>query len=137
MKKYTLKKYSTLILGGLFLLSGIIFGLKERTSTTETNHHLPIIKSIQESEYTILQFHAKWCPNCVKQDMSLKAIQKLPRYSKISFIEVDYNKNNALKNHYNVKRQSTFIVFKKGKEIGRKIGLSNQTKIQTYLNEII
>lgn len=71
---------------------------------------------------TVLFFHAPWCPTCRALDTELqKKSQTLP--ADVTILQVDYDTEKALKQHYNVVTQHTLVqIDANGNEIKKWIG---------------
>ncbi len=74
---------------------------------------------------TIVEFYADWCPTCKAQKPHVQSILGEPRMKDVTVFVADYDKEKDLKKALRVTRQSTFVVFKAGKEVARSTG---QTK---------
>ena len=81
--------------------------------------------------------HAPWCPTCRAQESALKSIYANDTYQKITYFVIDYdNQKDALKK-FGIQRQSTLIVFKDGKEVGRNIGATSNSTIESLLKQAL
>lgn len=81
--------------------------------------------------------HAPWCPTCRAQETALKSIYANETYKEISYLVIDYdNQKDALKK-FGIQRQSTLIVFKDGKEVGRNIGATSISTIESLLKQAL
>ena len=77
---------------------------------------------IKNNEIVIVDFFATWCGPC---KMFAPTFEKLSSdfNGKLEFLKIDIDKNEDIADHYNVKSVPTFILFKDGKEIERKVGV--------------
>lgn len=82
-------------------------------------------KALAEGKPVIVDFQADWCPTCKVQKPLVQALLKEPRMKDVVLFVADYDKEKDLKRALRVSSQSTFVVFKGGKEVGRSTG---QTK---------
>jgi thiol-disulfide isomerase/thioredoxin len=75
--------------------------------------------------------HADWCPTCRKQisvfPEALMGAEKLHR------IVVSFDADSEFKSRFAVRYQSTLIVFKGGKEVGRLIGAMEPSVIKSLI----
>ena len=76
-------------------------------------------KLIKENKPIIVHVHATWCTNCKAQNSVLNSEMKSPAYKEVTFLEVDFETQSDILKQFNVSMQSTIIVFKQGKEVGR------------------
>ncbi|MBU3636072.1 thioredoxin family protein [Polynucleobacter sp. es-MAR-4] len=70
----------------------------------------------------IVHVHADWCPTCKSQDAILNPLMKSPEFKGVSFLQVSFDDQKDVLKKFNVANQSTIIVFKGGKEVGRSVG---------------
>jgi thioredoxin 1 len=62
----------------------------------------------ESNGYTVLYFHANWCPICRVLDPDIQAkISSLP--AGLTILKADYDKETALKKKYGVTYQHTFV----------------------------
>ena len=77
----------------------------------------------------IVDFTASWCPTCKAQKPLVDALLAEPKRSGLTLFAADYDTEAALKQKLRVAQQSTFVVFKGGKEVGRSTGQTNKQAI--------
>ena len=77
----------------------------------------------------IVHVHADWCPTCKSQDAILNPLMKSPEFKGVTFLQVNFDNQKDTLQKFNVANQSTIIVFKNGKEVGRSIGDTNKSSI--------
>jgi len=77
----------------------------------------------------IVDFHADWCPTCKAQKPLVQEILKEPRMKEVTLFVADYDKEKDLKKALRVSQQSTFVVFKGGKEVARSTGQTTKESI--------
>uniref|UniRef100_A0A6C0CCR5 Thioredoxin domain-containing protein n=1 Tax=viral metagenome TaxID=1070528 RepID=A0A6C0CCR5_9ZZZZ len=74
---------------------------------------------IEQPEYLLFYFTAKWCGPCQKiKPMIIKLMEGLDS-TKIKFYTVDIDENDDLCEKCNIKSVPTFILFKDKNEIGQ------------------
>ncbi len=80
---------------------------------------------------------ADWCPTCRKQDPTVARLLETDEFSRIRMFKVDFdNQEDALK-AFNVKKQSTLILFKGKQEIARSIGETRSEAIAQMLRKAL
>lgn len=90
--------------------------------------------AISEGKTVVLDFHASWCPTCKKQEPILNEVLMMKGYENVVGLKVDFDKEKDLKKALNVSKQSTLVVFKSGKEITRKTGLTSKDEIKKLID---
>ncbi len=70
----------------------------------------------------VVHVHADWCPTCRSQDAILNPLIKSPEFKGVTFLQVNFDDQKDALKKFNVANQSTIIVFKGGKEVGRSVG---------------
>ena len=85
---------------------------------------------IKENKPIIVHVHAPWCTNCKAQNSVLNSEMKSPAYKEVTFLEVDFDTQNDVLKEFNVSMQSTIIVFKQGKEVGRFTAKTKESDIE-------
>jgi thioredoxin 1 len=70
----------------------------------------------------IVHVHADWCPTCKSQDVILGPLIKSSEFNGVTFLQVNFDDQKDVLKKFNVRNQSTIIVFKNGKEVGRSVG---------------
>ena len=86
---------------------------------------------------TLVEVHADWCPTCKKQAPITDALLKLEPYRQISPLTVDFDTQKDALKTLRVNKQSTLIVFKNGKEVGRSLGDTSREGIENLLKKAI
>jgi thiol-disulfide isomerase/thioredoxin len=79
-------------------------------------------RAMAEGRPVIVDFYADWCPTCKAQKPHVLSILGEPRMKDVTLFVADYDKEKDLKKALRVTQQSTFVVFKGGKEVGRSTG---------------
>ena len=86
---------------------------------------------------TLVEVHADWCSTCKKQAPITNALLKLEPYRQISPLTVDFDTQKDALKTLRVNKQSTLIVFKNGKEVGRSLGDTSREGIENLLKKAI
>jgi thioredoxin 1 len=90
-----------------------------------------------DNKPVLLDFYASWCSTCKKQQPVLKGLSQEDALSGIVILTVDYDNSDELKKRFNVSSQSTLIMFKGEKEVGREIGVTDKDKIRDLIKKAL
>ena len=91
-------------------------------------------RAIAAGNTVIVDFHASWCPTCKKQEPVLNEIVNMMGYEKVVALKADFDQEKELKKSLNVSKQSTIVVFKGGKEVARKTGVTAKDELKKLID---
>jgi len=92
---------------------------------------------IKEGRPMLVEVQADWCSTCQKQGPITSALLKQSPYKRITSLKVDFDKQKDVLRTLHVPMQSTLIVFKNGKEVGRSLGDTSSDSIENLLKKAI
>ena len=126
-----------MILRHAFLLA-IVVGLAIGSFAVwaaETNPYTPeAFGEAQKAGKSILvHINAPWCPVCQAQKPILADLAAEPKFNNLVVFEVDFDNQKDAVRAFKAQSQSTLIVFKGAKEIGRSIGDTHRTSMEALL----
>lgn len=81
----------------------------------------------------LVEVSAPWCPTCKAQKAVFSELEKQDRFKSFVKLEVDYDSQKADLRSLAATRQSTLIVFKGDKEVGRVVGETRREAIEELL----
>jgi thiol-disulfide isomerase/thioredoxin len=81
----------------------------------------------------LVHVSAPWCPTCRAQKTVLDLLSTKPEFKDIVTFEVDFDTGGETLKAFNVRMQSTLIVFKGDKETGRSTGETKTEAIEALL----
>ena len=93
-------------------------------------------KLVASGQPVLVHVHADWCPTCKRQLTVLAPMLNDPANAKVTAITVDFDKEAAFKQANRVGGQSTLIVFKGGKEVGRSVGATDAGAIGGLIAQV-
>ncbi len=94
-------------------------------------------QAVAAGKPVIVDFAASWCPTCKAQKPIVDALMKEPARKAVTLFKADYDTESALKQKLRVTQQSTFVVFKGGKEVGRSTGETDRAAIAALFDKAL
>ena len=80
---------------------------------------------------------APWCTTCKAQAPILSRLLSEPRFKQLVTFDIDFDTQKALLSKFQVRLQSTMIVFKGEQETGRSTGDTDPGSIEALLTKAI
>jgi thioredoxin 1 len=93
--------------------------------------------ALAQGKPVIVDFSATWCPTCKEQKPIVQGLLKEPKLRPVTFFVADFDTETALKKQLGITMQSTFVVFKGGKEVGRATGQTQKQEIQDLFDKAL
>lgn len=94
-------------------------------------------KALAEGKPVIVDFFADWCPTCKTQKPLVRDLLNDPKMKDVTLFVADYDKEKDLKRALRVSSQSTFVVFKGGKEVARSTGQTKKEDLAATFAKIL
>ena len=85
----------------------------------------------------IVDFAASWCPTCKAQKPIVQGLLAEPKLKPVTLFLADFDTELALKKQLGVTQQSTFVVFKGGKEVGRSTGQTRKDVLSELFHKAL
>jgi thioredoxin-like negative regulator of GroEL len=82
-----------------------------------------------EGKPIIVHVVASWCSTCAAQIPIVVALLQDPKYRDVLLLTVDFDTQKAVLRQFDVRAQSTFVVFKGRKEVARSTGETDRAAI--------
>lgn len=83
---------------------------------------------LQSSKPVVVKFGAPWCPACVRSKAPYHKLSNDPELAHVTFVDMDFDKNSATAQQYDVQSLPTFLYFNNGKLAATKTGFSENLK---------
>lgn len=83
----------------------------------------------------VLHFYAEWCSVCLAQKRAMQKFDGDPDFKNLKVYLVDFDWQRKLKAEFGVERQSTVILFKGSREIGRSLAVTDPEKLKEFLKK--
>jgi len=94
-------------------------------------------KAVAAGQPVIVDFQASWCPTCKAQKPIVQSLMQERKMEDVTLFAADYDTEQALKRQLRVAQQSTFVVFKGGKEVGRSTGETSKSAIAALFDKAL
>ena len=123
----------------LLLLSMLasIFAVKLVVAATPAFDQATFDRLQHDGKPILVMVHASWCPTCKAQEPLISDLLKQPGNHAITALRVDFDSQKNIVRHFKVTQQSTLIVFKDGKEVGRSTGDTRKESIAALLKKAV
>jgi thiol:disulfide interchange protein len=92
---------------------------------------------LKQAKPVVLHIHADWCPTCKAQQTVLDELIPMAEFKDLTVLRADFDKETKLLRAYKVRNQSTFIIFKNGKEVTRSTGETDKARIAELLKKAL
>lgn len=83
---------------------------------------------LQSNKPVVVKFGAPWCPACVRSKAPYEKVSNDAELANVTFVEMDFDKNSATAQQYDVQSLPTFLYFNNGKLAATKTGYSENLK---------
>lgn len=85
----------------------------------------------------LIDVSASWCPTCKAQKPIIDGLAAKPEMKDLIVFDVDFDSRKDVLQAFNVRQQSTLIVFKGTREMGRSVGDTNVESITALVGKSI
>jgi thioredoxin 1 len=85
----------------------------------------------------VVAIHADWCPTCKAQAPIIDGLLQTPEFKGITAFRVDFDGQKDAVKRFRAITQSTLVVFKDGREVGRSVGDTRKEGIAALLKKAI
>jgi thioredoxin 1 len=90
-------------------------------------------KAKADGKTVVVDFDAGWCPVCKKQAEAIPQVLKRDKFQRVVVFKADYDTEKELKKQLKITHQSTLVLFKGKKEVGREQGITTASAIGELL----
>jgi len=115
----------------LVLLAGMLYLLPRPLAEPFTQARLDELNRTDQP--VLVAIHADWCSTCKTQEKILQELLPRPEFSRIKMLRVDFDRQKDAVRSFGVRYQSTLIVFKNGREVGRSTADQSAVRIAELL----
>ena len=89
----------------------------------------------KEGKPILVAIHADWCPTCKAQRPILHELMAKPEYKDVTELSVDFDKDKPALKRFKVSMQSALVAFKGSKEVGRSLGDTSRTGLESLVKK--
>ncbi len=86
---------------------------------------------------TLVFVYADWCPTCKAQEKILNELLPTDEFKGLTTLKVNFDEQKTVLRAFGVKYQSTFILFKGGKEVVRVTAETDRERIAEWLRQAL
>ncbi len=119
------------------LLAGLVWSIGTASAETVPFTLQAFHRAVAAGGPVIIQLHADWCPTCAAQAPIIAALLAEPKRRDVTFFAADFDKETALKKQLKITQQSTFVVYKGGKEVTRSTGQTQREAIEATFDKAL
>lgn len=85
----------------------------------------------------LIEVYASWCPTCRAQEPIIGELSAQPKFKDLAIFRMNFDSQKADLKRFGAQMQSTLIVFKGSKEVGRSVGETRRASIAALLDKAI
>jgi len=115
----------------LVLFAAIFFLLPKPLAESFTQTRLDELN--RSGQPVLVAVHADWCSTCKTQERVLQELLPQPEFKRITMLRMDFDRQKEAVRAFGVQYQSTLIVFKEGREVGRSTADQSPVRIAELL----
>ena len=116
--------------------ASVVLGFRAAHAGKEQPFTAQAFRAAQDAGKPILvEIHASWCPTCKAQIPILSELTALPKFKDLVILRVDFDDQKDEVRNFGARVQSTLIVFKGAKEVGRSVGDTDRGTIAALLDK--
>lgn len=93
--------------------------------------------ALKSGKPVLVEISAPWCPICKTQKPIIGKLLGDPKFKDMTAFELDFDSGKAEVRRLGANAQSTLIVYKDGKEVGRSVGETQPEWIADLLDKAI
>ena len=125
------------VVTGLALAAGLVLAGSTHALDAKPFNEAAFKSAQAAGKPMLVEVSAPWCPVCKAQKPILAELTASPKFKDLVMFEVDFDSQKDVLRQLNVQKQSTLIVYKGTKEVGRSTGDTNKASIEDLLNRAL
>lgn len=108
-------------------------GKKISTPTVKTMKMEELKAILQKESIVLIDFHTEWCLPCKKMAPVIDTIEK-ENTGRLKVVKLDLDAHQGISNEFNITAVPTYLIYKRGKEVWRAIGMQTKENIEEQIN---
>jgi thioredoxin 1 len=121
------------LLAGL-VSSALLVMLASHANAADAKFTRTALEAAQKTgEPILVDIFAPWCPTCKAQRVILKDLREQDKFKTLTAFEVDFDTQKDDLRFLKADKQSTLIMYKGDKEVGRVVGETRMDAIEALL----
>ncbi|PWB91363.1 thiol reductase thioredoxin [Methylocystis sp. MitZ-2018] len=120
-----------------FLASAILYSAAPAGAAEQSFTPQAFAAAQTAGKSIIVHVYAPWCPTCRAQEPAVRRVEADPKYADVAMFRVDFDGQKSALRTLKANRQSTIIVFKGDKEVGRSVGVTDPGEISALLSKAL
>ncbi len=122
-----------------FCAVALAFAVVAPASANVTPFTAQAFQDAQNANKSILvEIHASWCPTCKAQKAILNnVLLPEPKFKDMVVLRVDFDSQKDVVKQFGARIQSTLIVYKGKKEVGRSVGDTDPASLAALLDKAL
>lgn len=129
--KLNIKKFAITVVVLLLIAAGLWVLLPKPLAEPFTPARLDALN--QAGQPVLVAIHADWCSTCKTQERVLQMLLSKPEFKRIKLLRMDFDQQREWVHSFGVEYQSTLMVFKNGREVGRSTAEQSPVRIEELL----
>ena len=85
----------------------------------------------------VVHVHAVWCGTCKVQASIVTPLLAQPEFASLTVLRADFDQEKALLRAFDVADRSTFLAFRRGKEVARSVADMNKESIASLMRKAL
>lgn len=115
----------------LVLIAAMFYLLPKPLAEPFTQSRLDALN--RSGQPVLVAIHADWCSTCKTQERVLQELLPQAEFRRITMLRMDFDQQKEAVRSFGVEYQSTLIVFKDGREVGRSTAEQSPLRIAELL----
>ncbi|WP_442753603.1 thioredoxin family protein [Methylocystis sp. JAN1] len=122
---------------GLFAAAALLATMSAAVAAEKPFSEAAFTAAQAAGKSIVVHVFAPWCPTCRAQEPILQRLEADPKFTRAEAFRVDFDGQKDAVKALKARNQSTIIVFKGAKEVGRSVGETDEKAISALLDKAL